>query len=733
MKKDEEQKLAVVKITDAAITQTHQLFAYITGPGGNIVESVPIKENMAKLTKSKEEIEGQHRIYIAAQLPKELEKKANEKMLIKGGAYQVVGNFSDNIINVAKIPAGVIKKWFWGNCLITGTVTNTIIVDGQEKIVPVCDARVHLVEVEVGWRYTYPPVIVKKIPDSILSEIAHNFREIFPPIPHPDPIGPIALTKKPLVKMASLNAGDFEKLKSLTPLPPHVLQGITSTSTDTIKKTIVDYHDLLRPYFCYWPQYWYWIYEMDEDNVAYTDCNGRFEYWENTLTEDGPLNIYAWVEAKIGGVWTTVYKPSLVPCSTWWNYPCNTPININLRNPHILPCTCNVLKGDIVWIKSVGSSTSVRTIALNKTDAGKPSLFADARGLTRTGAGVGQDKWVSPFSGSFPIIVQFGDGFPSATAKYFRWKYRRIADADLNPLSSLQYKYQDSPLSKEYDFQGLDINGNLVWYSTSFQLDTFLNGTRAYKIPHADASLDVPNTQLNARWNQATTTININASTDLSNGVYEFVLELLDEKGYVVDVGINVFEIDSLQSYPNPASTPAHGVDTGYTIPYIPIPPPVGATASGFRFLLRIDNDHTTCSIDNAIVLNADGTTATTDTACGFAEYKDKATGSILLRFAARQPHRYADFGFSVIRGNGNVTVSVNGEVPESHITVNTAGGPVDCQINPSLASMLGDCVRGAFGETLWVRAYHTNGSERLDGYDSSAKAAFAITPERGK
>jgi hypothetical protein len=166
-------------------------------------------------------------------------------------------------------------------------------------------------------------------------------------------------------------------------------------------------------------------------------------------------------------------------------------------------------------------------------------------------------------------------------------------------------------------------------------------------------------------------------------------------------------------------------VDTGYI---------VHAGAAGFRFLLRVDNDHTSCGIDNAMILNGDSTTATSDTSCGFAEYKDKATGSVLLRFNARQPYRYANFEFSVIRGNGNViaAAAVSGEVPEPHITVSTTGGPVDCQVNPSLTDMLGASTRGAFGEIVEVTAYHTDGTNRLDGYDSSKWAAFATTPEGG-
>jgi len=58
--------------------------------------------------------------------------------------------------------------------------------------------------------------------------------------------------------------------------------------------------------------------------------------WENTFTEGGPLNIYIWVEANINGQRVTVYRPPL-PCYTWWNYQCNTDINITVTDTRVGP------------------------------------------------------------------------------------------------------------------------------------------------------------------------------------------------------------------------------------------------------------------------------------------------------------------------------------------------------------------------------------------------------------
>jgi len=90
----------VVKINDTTITKSHQLHVYVTGPDGSIVESAAINENQVTLKKTKDELQGQHRIYIAPQVPIELSQKANEQLLIKAGAYQVVQNFKDNLISI---------------------------------------------------------------------------------------------------------------------------------------------------------------------------------------------------------------------------------------------------------------------------------------------------------------------------------------------------------------------------------------------------------------------------------------------------------------------------------------------------------------------------------------------------------------------------------------------------------------------------------------------------------
>jgi hypothetical protein len=102
----------------------------------------------------------------------------------------------------------------------------------------------------------------------------------------------------------------------------------------------------------------------------------------------------------------------------------------------------------------------------------------------------------------------------------------------------------------------------------------------------------------------------------------------------------------------------------------------------------------------------------------------------MILDFDADQPHRFADYSFWVIRGNGNPIAGANagGQVPVAG-TIITPTGPVDCQVEDTLMDMLGTCTRGAFSENVYVTAYHTNATTRVQGYDSSRQAAFAVEP----
>jgi hypothetical protein len=702
---------------DAGVKDVEQLSVYVLNKEGNVIEESSFKGLEANLKTGKHALR-EHRVYIGLRPPEGSGiKQADRRYLEKSGAFELVQHFTrDNVIDVSRIPQLLPIPFRF--CNINGHVNKNFIIDGVSSNHPICHARVHICEVDICRRWPH-------LPDWVVIDIRDKFRKVFvekldprPPV-IPDPIGPIAQQKLklPLKQLkATAMMQERSRIQALPVLENKIQSGILSDSLDTVKETLQVNHRLLYPYFCLWPAYWPRFYCHQEIGTVYTDCNGKFSHWHIFFGPDQP-DIYIWVEVLINGNWVTVYRPSL-PCNTWWNYPCGTNINITVTDTRVTPCVCNPLAGSMIWVKRVGDGTSIRRIALQASAAATPSPFPDVRGLTNS-TGVEGNNYVSPFTKVLPLVLQFGDGFPSGAVTHFRWKHRRIANADLASVTE-SYQPQEGALTKPYTYQGTNAAGNPVFYTGAFILDATIASGKIYRIPHVEASVDtgIPT----AEWDQDTVSMYFNAENEL-NGLFEFVLELCDGAGNTQTIGQDVFLVDSLMASPNPPTIPARDIDANYLVRNI------SGDVVGFRFLVRIDNDETTCNIDNAIVRNADGTGSTTDTECGFAEYRDKNTGRVLLRFDAHQNHRYARYDFNVVKGNGGSVISASGQVPEPSSTTTVNGLPVVYQLNPTLLQLLGSCTQAAFAEHLYVTAYHTNGSVRIQQYDSSDIAAFAVEP----
>lgn len=176
MKNEKRNSVSVLLSKDSGVEKTDNLYAYVVDQSGKIAESAPFKEMKASLKSARNIIEGQSKLYIAQRIPEQLEKRVNERMLIKAGAYQVAKNFKDDTIIVSRIPGIVLKPWHPGNCLITGNITNTVTIDGKEVTGPVCRARVHLVEVETELLLPHIPILYRRIPDWVISEISKHIK-----------------------------------------------------------------------------------------------------------------------------------------------------------------------------------------------------------------------------------------------------------------------------------------------------------------------------------------------------------------------------------------------------------------------------------------------------------------------------------------------------------------------------------------------------------------------------
>ena len=728
--KNEKKSEVVVKLSkNAGVKNTGDLHVYVVNTGGKIVETASFKENEAVLTTSRLLLEGQSKIYVAQPLPEGIRgSRKNERTLLKMNAYEVVKNFNGNLLDISRLPSVVVNPFPFYNCLITGHVSKNFIIDGVSKKLPLCDLRVHICEVETELLWPYIPIYYRRIPDWVIQEIAQKILTV-PPIP--DPIGPISSNKinlplRTLTAKRSLQT-QAKPVPSVA-LPENVLANLKSGSADIIRQTMIDYHDLLYPYFCLWPIYWPWIYTYDEETIVTTDCNGHFEMWENTFLEDGPLNIYIWIEANINGQWVTVYRPSL-PCNTWWNYACNTDINITITDPRVQPCNCGTDgPADAVWFRSIGWSASALHIEQNIGS----SIALQGASLSNAGCtDIVTGQKISPFGSGLDFKLFCGADIFNAGVTHYRWKYTRIADENVNPIP---LGFQTTTIIPGTVTRPYLVKLSATHYETRYA-PLGAVGTApdiAYRIPHQNIATEptIPpaDQALSPTWEDIFFDSSYIDSRSLADGLYRFDLELLSMDGaghfHVVSVARPTFQVSEVNNILNSQDAP-----NNYLIPQNPLLP-----ASSLSFNVRIDNAQCVAKIHDA-KLNETGALSGT---CGFIKYGDTSQ-HIHLSFEASQPRNFATFGYGVVKGNGSqpTGISTSGyvisSVPASPGVTNfNLSGGLFSQ-NFTVLELLNGCPgQAAFSENLSVASLATDGTNRLSIYDARYDAgdvnAFALS-----
>jgi hypothetical protein len=715
-----------LNVSKDLIEQANGMFAWVFDKAGNLVEKQPIRSGRAQLKTGSAALRGQSTLYIAPDVPEVTGKRTSlERLLQQAGAYRPSLRLSNNVLNVNILPD--LQNFFFKRCHITGGISKSFNLDGVATVQPVCNVRVHICEVDPIW------LILPRLPDRDILDIRDGlldkFVEKVPPIP--DPIGPVAgpilsraanasvLSLKPTVttNLTTTSLTTTALNRAAAPaVGTEVIAGLSSASVSTVREALLQNITALLPYLCLFPKRWPFLYRCDEIAVVQPDCNGRFEHTYFYFNTGDKPDIYIWVEANINGSWETVYRPPMA-CATRWDYLCGSDIHISLTDDRVHPCECAPMPGAVVWMKRVGNGVSIRNIRQSNTPS---AHLGNAIGLTNF---YSSSDYTSPFGSGFPFVVQFGSGYPSATVTHYRWKYRQVRSATLSPVVDT-WKTFEGGISKAYTYERVNSDGDTVFYTGSFKLgpEPSPNGS-VYRIPHDEASVDVP-TEPTAEWNQDTYSVNVD-SLNLNDGLYEFLFELIDAAGNVVPQDKDVFVVDKLAGeIANPLDAPtitAFGRPEGYVLLN-------GATlATGFRFVLRVDNDVAVANIHNAQV---DG--SETETICGFGQYSDKATSQVTLIFEASQPQRFAHYSFSVVKGNGNPAGPTNTSGYVTQANNGYAYSAVDKLLSKDVAvsAMLGACNKAAFAENLYVAVTHTNGSRRLTEYDRSDTAAFAIEPE---
>lgn len=632
---------------------------------------------------------------------------------------------------VITVPQPIWNFWFFCRCHVRGRVFN--LCDGAYA--PVMGARIHISEVDpLWWRLSrLSDRDILRIRDELLEKIRQKIPVI--PIPDPGPLMPAVMAPSALQNARQTEAMNIERENISDPAPPAPLYAADILPKENLMAFYSDSASSVRGYFlAYYQQLtpiWCWIeglfLHFDEISSVETNESGWFEtdIWYRCFGDHPDL--YFWAEYNINGVWTTVYRPA-VGCHTYWNYTCNSEIDIYLNDDRI-PCPSNpTVPGKVVIVTTLGNSVSVSRVE----QTGALKGLSDRIYHT--------DALPGPFGGTIEPHVIFGEDLLSGPnpIKYYRWSYAKQGDTE--------WRFMQHAVTRHYlhiEYAG----GMPVPSFPIYSLGPDINGLMEIQSPRNPVTND-PWAILDARADTATAffeTVKEHLGMDVIHPeYYNLKLELFHADKTRADLtteGISLFMPDPSEEGPfgqNPVTTVP--IDAGHHPDYQYFDEVTGIFA-GFKMVIRVDNNGTSALINETWVDN------TTNKAgeCGMIQYADKSTSKAHLSFRAKQPFDFAWFGFNIYKGSSGLvhsaSANVNNVPPVTAEDRNPAPPPSylpsaetyafdhsnwQFDIDKPVAKLLEHCNEAAFAETLNVYATATDGWSRL-GYDSSDVKAFAL------
>lgn len=752
--------------------------AYAFDPQGVLLTVAPVRQDSVQLELTSEQARSA-RIFFAPEDPRaKSEKPITLETMEALHAYEAMWEFNPqkNAYELFPIPEYLWKWWYWCSCRVRGQVVKPVSIAGVMRDLPVCNARVHICEVDPIWWIIprLPDPFVIRLRDELLKAI-EQLRPIPIPIPIPDPppfvFDPDVIDPSP-ENIAAMNRAAFaalpltdsfvelhsetissgferlsignelmlnpqplpprENLSRLMSLPIETVAGLTSPSVPVIRQALQDNVALIRPYICWWPWIWPWFCTCDEITAITTDAHGRFDttIWYPCFGDHPDL--YFWVESNIGGSWTTVYHPNPTCCNTYWNYVCGSEIILRVTDPRVIPCGDPGvdLPGRQVTIMSIGQEVSIHEIPVYSTQSAPIS----------TTAGEGLANSINPFGGQLEPRVNFSrSALIDSGITHYRWSYRQLTEGDgMTPVSD-SWHAMDRQVVRHY--QVFDPATSTVSYPVYvLGPDPAYPGMNLIQIQPINAPTGfaedwAPNVDSHEDSASAFFMSHLTRGGDamLGAGKYELKFELFDTSGGTAapvnlttqSIALNVANIDA-----------PFGASTVITIPADDphLFKDAAGDVMGFRLVLHVDNN-----VCNSAIYPISGAGLSVDADCGFIQYKPGTSAH--LSFMASHPNGFATLSFSTVRGtainvpdanaSGQVSASAaNGFVRTGNIfskdvlvntllTVNTPVGHAPCE-------------KAAFSEMLIVQAMATDGwhlLSHLNPVPNPKQAAFALEP----
>jgi len=720
MKCKNEKPLTIsLKITDQ--TKIEELQAYVFSAGGKAIGSDTISNKDKAIIDIADSMDGRPITILLGPVKKNNEPIPTVNALKRIGAYELPDRFLLEKPEIDIHIPGIILP-LWCRCTVTGQVISNVgLSDGSVESMPVCNARVHICEVD-RWRWILP-----RIPDldifKLREDLLDKLHPVVPPFPIPDP-GPITefrLSKSLPPKDRNINAVTTSQFSSASSqLTLSAL--INANSANEIRAQLLQLDYLLTPFWCFFPYIWH-HYRKDCIRTIDVDNTGHFSTSIFHDCNDQP-DLYFWVEQLQDGIWTTVYKPS-VACHTHWNYTCGTHVVINAPDAE----GCEVPDYDI--------PDGVTLFVL-------PYKIGDTRIWgTPDGAPAAPNRWLrsdgfvnyptselgmlydAPFGGTLRFhhddsyFIPKDDTAPGDddnSIKYYRYSYRRSGDtgdwtAMTTPQSRgyrMEYKNGDLPTYESYPIPPQTIKGstNLFEFKPrtppvrDFDPDPETIAVREWTSGNLD---DVA-----ASWNTNSTApaISETNATD-SAGTFDIKIEVFNANGIQIIPGADTFEFLARTS---------DGIGTR-------IAETDEVSDGAFVFQVHIDNNNVTAELPQPSI----GAIQASDD-CGFLRYNDSAD-SVHIEFTATHPNNHAVLNFIIKRGSTELSVaSTAGKYSETAaISAPPYNKVADVyQQNFTANELVEDCINAAFAADLDIWGKATDGRYRL-GIHEHRLIAFAL------
>lgn len=710
--------------------------AHLFDKSGALLERVTVTNGAVKLRANQATILA-GRLMLAPDVGKEV----TPSMLQRARAFEpLIG--ATVLPDVIELPPSIVIHWPWCVCVIKGRVERS---DGR----PVCDARVHICEVDSI------PQLVARLPDRDIARLRDDlldliaqpplpppirvpdrfpdpFPDLFPgprPGPDPSPIDRRAVTDIALRRdlNSTVVASSVGSRAVATPLDrrtqdttaieldPRVRAQLTSQAIPTVRKTLAARPDLILPWLCRWSWLWPWL-TCDDIAVIQTGDGGQFQQLYFHDCSDTP-DLYFWVEYDFGDGWETVHRPSMA-CNVHWNHDCTDEVVVTVKDPRVPSCAGTPTGNHDVNILSLGRNVAVREVR----DA---SAGPSTEGLTTDGA---------PFGATIEPRVDFSPSLDAAGIAWYRWSARRLsgpdgvtatAPAGSVPINSwfpltrnvVRHYREVTPSGTSFPSMVLGpLPAAAAPAPNLFQIPPVMT-------PAGDAQwrvLDEREDLASAHFETASMLGSPTSSTtqDLAAGRYELKLELFDTTGSVVnwtDAGIEAGITDQNAPFGTGAVTTS--------------PAPVGnrivdgsGDTVGFTMVIRVDNSRCEATVHPPVGDLALGP-------CGFHQYA-LTSDNVGLSFDAAHPNGLARWAFDVVRGTDTpptIATSATGAVGQSGPGDWTLTGQTHSNNVITVDSMLGSCDRAAFSQRLRVAALAQNGYGRLSAYDATDHGGFAL------